>query len=257
MQWRVFSLAPTVAMLVVVSAAAQSRDENWMRCKDSDNPDLKIEACSAIIQSREETTENISIALNSRGNAYSDKGQYERAIQDYDEAMQLNPNYATAVHNRGIARFALGQFADASADFGQKLTLDAKNAVDLTWLKLDAGHAYSVIWLHLARGKMGAGDEAELKGNAAWVDYNKWPGPVVALYLGQMTPEQVRMAAAQGDARVQKDQGCEAAFYTGEYELLRKNSDGAKKLIQEAVDTCPHGFVEYTGAVTELRRLGG
>jgi len=257
MRWGNLTLAAAAAMFVTASAAAQSRDENWTRCKNIDNPDLKIEACTAIIQSRQETTENIAIALNNRGNAFAEKGQYERAIQDYDEAIQRKPNYATAVHNRGIARFALGQFANAAADFERKVTLDAANSVDPSWLKFSSDYAYSVIWLHLARAKLDVRDEGELKTNAAWVDYNKWPGAVVALYLGQMTSEQVRTAAGQGDAKAQKDQGCEAAFYLGEYELLHKNSDRAKRLFQDAVDTCPHSFIEYTGAVTELKRLGG
>jgi lipoprotein NlpI len=256
MRWNILAIAIAAATVRVGTVAAQNHDENWIRCTDGYSPEITIDACTKVIQSVQEPTEDLFAAFNSRGNAYTDKGQYERAIQDYNEALKLNPGYVIAYHNRGIARFALGQFADAGTDFDQKLTLDAKSAPGLTWLKLDAAHAYSVIWLHLAQGSMDADDDAELKRNAASVDYGKWPGAVVALYLGQTTPEEVRAAAERGDPKTQKDQRCEAAFYLGEYELLRKNSAAAKKFLQEAVDTCPRTFVEYIGAVTQLTRLG-
>ena len=35
-----------------------------------------------------------------RGRAYSDLGEPRRGIQDYDQAILLNPNYAEAVNNR-------------------------------------------------------------------------------------------------------------------------------------------------------------
>ena len=33
--------------------------------------------------------------------AYNNLGQYERAIQDYDEAIRLNPQVAMLYYNRG------------------------------------------------------------------------------------------------------------------------------------------------------------
>jgi tetratricopeptide (TPR) repeat protein len=61
-----------------------------------------ISGCTTVIQSGRENTENLAVAFNNRGNAYSDKGDLERAIQDYDQAIRLNPQYATAFNNRGM-----------------------------------------------------------------------------------------------------------------------------------------------------------
>ena len=36
-----------------------------------------------------------------RGTTYARKGQYERAIEDLDQAVRLNPNEAQAFNNRG------------------------------------------------------------------------------------------------------------------------------------------------------------
>jgi rhomboid protease GluP len=48
---------------------------------------------------------------------------------------------------------------------------------------------------------------------------------------------------------------CEAEFYIGEWHLLRGNNADARSALQAAADTCPKGFVEYDGAVAELKRL--
>ena len=56
---------------------------------------------------------------NKRGVAYSNLGQYERAIQSYDEAIRLNPEYATVYYNRGLAYEALGNSIKAEQDFAK------------------------------------------------------------------------------------------------------------------------------------------
>ena len=39
-------------------------------------------------------------AYSNRGNGYGDPGQHERAIEDFDKAIELNPEYAAAVFNK-------------------------------------------------------------------------------------------------------------------------------------------------------------
>ena len=41
-------------------------------------------------------------AYNNRGTAYRGIGQYERAVQDFDEAIRLNPEDGTAYANRAL-----------------------------------------------------------------------------------------------------------------------------------------------------------
>ena len=54
-----------------------------------------------------------------RGNAYYDLGQYERAIEDWDEAIRLNPQAADAYYNRGLAYERLGRQEQADRDFAK------------------------------------------------------------------------------------------------------------------------------------------
>ncbi|MCH8014820.1 MAG: tetratricopeptide repeat protein, partial [Candidatus Dadabacteria bacterium] len=42
-------------------------------------------------------------------NAKKNLGDHRGAIQDYNKAIQLNPNYALAYYNRGIVKIHLGQ----------------------------------------------------------------------------------------------------------------------------------------------------
>lgn len=86
-----------IVLMTLFGASAvlpgQAQQENWSRCK-SDDPDRKIGGCSAVIQSGQETGTNLANAFRGRGSAYAHKGDYDRAFQDYDQALKLNPNDA-------------------------------------------------------------------------------------------------------------------------------------------------------------------
>jgi len=51
------------------------------------------------------------------------------------------------------------------------------------------------------------------------------------------------------------EERCEAQFYNGEWHLLRGNRAAAATALQAATDICSKDFVEYKGAVAELKRL--
>ena len=63
-------------------------------------------------------------AYLNRGFTYKKLDQYQRAIQDYDKAIQIDPNYAYAYYIRGLAYHNLGQTAKAKADFAKACSLD-------------------------------------------------------------------------------------------------------------------------------------
>ena len=58
-------------------------------------------------------------ALVDSGYEYNSLGQYERAIQDFDEAIRLNPQNAGAYHNRGIAYGRIGKSIEEERDFAK------------------------------------------------------------------------------------------------------------------------------------------
>ncbi|MDR1385140.1 MAG: tetratricopeptide repeat protein [Planctomycetaceae bacterium] len=56
-------------------------------------------------------------AYKLRGAAYAKKGDYESAINDFTQAIRLFPQYSTAYTNRGLAYAAKGDTYHAEADF--------------------------------------------------------------------------------------------------------------------------------------------
>jgi tetratricopeptide (TPR) repeat protein len=62
-------------------------------------------------------------AFNRRGIAYARKGDFDRAIADYDEALRIKPDYAEALKNRGIAYEKKGDFDRAIADYDEALRI--------------------------------------------------------------------------------------------------------------------------------------
>ena len=68
-------------------------------------------------------------------------------------------------------------------------------------------------------------------------------------------PGQARAASASGNADTQTDRTCEATFFIGEYELLRKDVATAKTRFQDAVKSCPYTSDERDGALAELQRM--
>lgn len=67
-------------------------------------------------------------SYNYRGTAYRRKGQYDRAIQEYDYAISLSPNDALAYDNRGLAYEGKGEYDHATQSFDQAIKLSPNDA---------------------------------------------------------------------------------------------------------------------------------
>ena len=239
-----FFLATVLAIASVGAACASGLDDGsaGLAAAQRGDYDEAIRLFSAALAGGDLSPANGMLAYHNRGNAYQDKGNYGRAITDYNFAIRLKPDYAQAYYSRGRAQFALGAFDAAITDFARSIALDPADA-------------YSVLWLHLARGNTTTPDQDEFSRNAGKVDLTDWPGPLLNLYLGKATPGQTRAASERGDAKTQNERVCEAAFFVGEYELLRKNVAAARSLFQEAMNSCPYTSDERDGASAELKRL--
>ncbi len=68
-------------------------------------------------------------SLVDRGNAWEDKGDHDKAIAYYNEAIRLAPNYWRAYNERGNAWASKSEFDKAIADYNQAVKLQPKEAV--------------------------------------------------------------------------------------------------------------------------------
>src|SRR5271157_2830555 len=181
-------------------------------------------------------------AFLDRGRARERKSEFDLALQDYDQAIRLSPDLVGAFYRRGSARFNSGQFAAAQSDFAKAL-------------QLNPAYPYDVIWLYLAQARAGQDTTGELSKNAAQIELTGWPGQIISLYLGKMTPESVLAAAKDADPKKDREHDCETYFYLGEHALLAGKEEEARRLFQQSVDTGVTNFDEYTAAQAELKRL--
>jgi tetratricopeptide (TPR) repeat protein len=72
---------------------------------------------------------DFSVVYNNRGNALIDLGRPDEAIADFDRAIALAPGYGVAYNNRGNAYHAMQDFAAASRDYRKASELMPTNAV--------------------------------------------------------------------------------------------------------------------------------
>jgi len=63
-----------------------------------------------------------------RAAIYLSMGEYDKAIQEYDKALELDPTYVPAYYDRGVAHAQQQHYADAIADFSEVIALDAQHA---------------------------------------------------------------------------------------------------------------------------------
>jgi tetratricopeptide (TPR) repeat protein len=80
-------------------------------------------------------------AYLNRGVAYGNLGQFDKAIDDYSKAIELNPKYTKAYYNLGVAYANLGQWDKAIDDYNRTIGIDP----DFTDAYYNRGIAYANI----------------------------------------------------------------------------------------------------------------
>ena len=60
-----------------------------------------------------------------RGNVLFEGSRFELAIRDYSEAIRISPNYVEAYHNRGLVYRRIGRYVESDKDFSRGAGLKA------------------------------------------------------------------------------------------------------------------------------------
>jgi tetratricopeptide (TPR) repeat protein len=138
---------PLLVLMQVVACSGAPQTSDADRCMAGD-PDVVIDGCTAIITAGKETREHLAEAYFDRGFAYYNQHRYDFAIQDFDQAILLQPNaalgsgravgLAVTFDYRGNAYRREGQYDRAIEDLDQSLRLNP----DAAEAFVDRGVAY-------------------------------------------------------------------------------------------------------------------
>ncbi|APG10806.1 hypothetical protein BKD09_20965 [Bradyrhizobium japonicum] len=180
-------------------------------------------------------------AFDYRARAYNAKGDFARAIVDADRAIQLDPEDALAHRSRALAYFQSGSLTKALADFDRATSLDPSDV-------------YAALWREIVSMRSGA--PSRLAAATMKLDMTAWPAPIVRLFLGEVTAEEVLRAANDPLPAKRSGQICEANFYSAEFALQRGAKEQARRLFGLALADCPPTFVETHAATAQLKALG-
>jgi lipoprotein NlpI len=82
---------------------------------------------------------NYAVAYHNRGFAYHAKGDNDGAITDYTQVIRLDPNYAGTYYNRGNAYYDKNDYDTAIADYNQAIRLNPNYALAYN----NRGNAYN------------------------------------------------------------------------------------------------------------------
>ena len=116
------ALAPALAAIVATITVAAADPLDGHDCFSSDN-DRRIAGCTELIERSGLSGQLLGSAYAMRALAYSLKGLYDTAIQDYNEAIRLIPDFAVALNNRAWAYFKSGRPEAGLPDVERSLEL--------------------------------------------------------------------------------------------------------------------------------------
>lgn len=124
---RLYIVAAVFAVALAM-AAPGARADKYDDCQQLVDTDLAIRACTWIIRNGK-PSELVSVAQahSNRGYAYAEKGQFDRAIQDYNKAIKGDPKDDNAYNYRGVAYMKKKQYARAVTDYNKAIRLERKN----------------------------------------------------------------------------------------------------------------------------------
>jgi tetratricopeptide (TPR) repeat protein len=129
MRWQVWFCSIAGVLLSVSAANATAYSADQRDCLQSE-PDRRIVACTRVIANTPKV-HNRMVAYDNRGNAWQNKRDYDRALADYNAAIQHGAGDASVYmiyNSRGLIWKFKGDFDRAIADFNQAIRLNPKYA---------------------------------------------------------------------------------------------------------------------------------
>lgn len=119
--------AVVATMVTTQPASAGTLNDKFTLCVAAKGQ-AGIDACTWAIRSGQLNRSDLAYLLGFRGIDYNQLGQPKLAIQDYDQAIQLQPDDSESFYNRGNAYVRLGRYQRAIRDYDQATKLEPLNS---------------------------------------------------------------------------------------------------------------------------------
>lgn len=169
-------------------------------------------------------------------------GQFERAYEAFDSAIDLAPEYQFVYLSRGIALY-----------YGGRPQLAIKDIQH--FLSFDPNDPYRVIWHYIVQMRFDPLAAARnLAEQSLQMTGSKWAEKVIQLYLGQISEYQLLQTLLDPSLTpTQKAQRqCEAYFYLAKLYEFGSEQDQATTFYKLALATNVYDFIEHKYARFEL-----
>lgn len=115
-----------VSMLATWPVHADTVSEAITGCEQTQDLDLQIKACTTLLEVL--SPEAKPHLYMTRGNAYADKKEFNKAIGDYTQLIAIDPAQKEGYLNRGIAYMQMQAADKALVDFQKVVEIDANFA---------------------------------------------------------------------------------------------------------------------------------
>jgi tetratricopeptide (TPR) repeat protein len=128
------SLSLVAVLALSMPAMSQPREER-IKCLSRAHDysyDIVIQSCTDLISAGQETRRDTAVAFNNRGVAYYMKRELDHAIEDFSQAIALDPNYSEPHEGRASAYFDKGDYDRALNDQNEAIKLDPGNVMALS-----------------------------------------------------------------------------------------------------------------------------
>ena len=106
------------------AAQAQIHEDQGNSYREQKQWDEAIVEYTQVIEIHPE----FAAAYFNRGTCYYGKGDYDKAIADYSKVIEIDPKYADAYFNRGLAYYYKHDYDKAIADYTRVIALVPKDA---------------------------------------------------------------------------------------------------------------------------------
>jgi tetratricopeptide (TPR) repeat protein len=117
-----------LSLLLVSFLPGSAAANTWDNCNQTNDLELSIKACSGLIENATLNDKNHSFAFDYRCWAYIQKRDFDRALSDCNQALELNPRYAEALTDRCLIYLRKYLYDLSISDCNKAIELESRKA---------------------------------------------------------------------------------------------------------------------------------